>query len=259
MASVSNPVTGEFHSERDSDGTPIPQKDGGPNCRYVVKTIVRFKTITGQEFLYSLGELRGFNALGEPVVRAIRQPEVYTRTKFATERRYDNQTRNLYETVKGVRGNETVYEMPFSPENVQSIFDKVDQHATTNKIPVEFIVKDEATGTAISVNWSSIKDTLNLFKNKSFAYLFNGDYIPAPVKAESLARSKALLQQQIGGGQQGQGGPQQIPDIPKIDDNNNNSKSYTLTSNYDNENYIIEDGQDKGVLKYHDKNISYVG
>jgi len=155
----------------------------------------------------------------------------------------------MYETVKGIRDQELIYDLPFTPENVQSLYDKVDKYATKN--PVEFIVKDEATGTAISVSWSSIKDTLKLFKEKSFAHLFNADYIPAPVKAENLAKSKILLQQH--------GGQQQIPDIPKIE-STDNSKSYTLTSNYGDDNIIdIDDGQDKGVLKYHDKNISYVG
>ena len=46
----------------------------------------------------------------------------------------------MYETVRGIRGQELVYDLPFSPENVQSLLDKVDQ---LSKTPVEFIFKDE--------------------------------------------------------------------------------------------------------------------
>ena len=46
----------------------------------------------------------------------------------------------MYETVRGIRGQELVYDLPFSPENVQSLLDKVDQ---LSKTPVEVIFKDE--------------------------------------------------------------------------------------------------------------------
>ena len=46
----------------------------------------------------------------------------------------------MYETVRGIRGQEPVYDLPFSPENVQSLLGKVDQ---LSKTPVEFIFKDE--------------------------------------------------------------------------------------------------------------------
>ncbi|MGI9011593.1 MAG: hypothetical protein ACR2F1_10470 [Nitrososphaeraceae archaeon] len=45
----------------------------------------------------------------------------------------------MYETVREIRGQEFVYDLPFSPENVQSLLDKVDQ---LSKTPVEFIFKD---------------------------------------------------------------------------------------------------------------------
>ena len=46
----------------------------------------------------------------------------------------------MYKTIRGIRGQELVYDLPFSPENVQSLLDKVDQ---LSKTPVEFIFKDE--------------------------------------------------------------------------------------------------------------------
>ena len=55
----------------------------------------------------------------------------------------------------------------------------------------EFILKDLKTGEARSVSWSSVKDTLNLFCNKSFEYLWKADYMPAPVKAENRQEAVA--------------------------------------------------------------------
>ena len=81
------------------------------------------------------------------------------------------------------------------------------------------------------------KTTLNLFKNKDFYYLFNGDYVPAPVKAEM--REKARLAKQEG---------LSIVDKPRLEDPNN--KNY---SNYS----VDKNGQ---VEKYHDRfKDSYVG
>ena len=38
-------------------------------------------------------------------------------------------------------------------------------------------------GIAVSVQWSDIKTTLDLFKNKPFYYLFRSEYISPQVKA----------------------------------------------------------------------------
>ncbi|MGZ5550395.1 MAG: hypothetical protein ACXW07_06430 [Nitrososphaeraceae archaeon] len=46
----------------------------------------------------------------------------------------------MYKTIRGIRGQELVYDLPFSPENVRSLLDKLDQ---LSKTPVEFIFKDE--------------------------------------------------------------------------------------------------------------------
>jgi hypothetical protein len=50
-------------------------------------------------------------------------------------------------------------------------------------------------GMDVSVRWSSISETLNLFKEKSFTFLFNGEYIPAPVRADLRAQSDVLMKQ----------------------------------------------------------------
>jgi len=90
-----------------------------------------------------------------------------------------------FDTVcQGPSGTEEVYELPFSPENVDKLYEM------TDKDNVQFVIKDEKTQEATQVLWSSIEDTLKLFKEKSFDYLKMGDYIPAPVKAEMRAKAE---------------------------------------------------------------------
>jgi hypothetical protein len=60
-----------------------------------------------------------------------------------------------------------------------------------------FVLKDLKTGEARQVKWSSVKDSLDLFCNKSFDSLWRADYMPAPVKAEN--RMEALAQGLIHG------------------------------------------------------------
>lgn len=61
----------------------------------------------------------------------------------------------------------------------------------------QFVLKDLKTQEARSVSWSSIKDTLDLFCNKSFDYLWKADYMPIPVKMEN--RQEAVAKGLIGG------------------------------------------------------------
>jgi hypothetical protein len=57
---------------------------------------------------------------------------------------------------------------------------------------VELNVKDAKTEEVRDVKWSSPKESLKLFKEKSFEYLRLADYIPAPVKAELRAKAEQM-------------------------------------------------------------------
>ena len=63
------------------------------------------------------------------------------------------------------------------------------RHKTPDN-PCNFIVKDESTGTAIAVEWSSLAKTLELFRTISFEYLFKAEYIPDLVKTEMSQRTE---------------------------------------------------------------------
>ena len=53
------------------------------------------------------------------------------------------------------------------------------------------------TGDARSLNWSTVRDSLDLFCNKSLDYLWKADYMLAPVKQE--LRQEAVAQGLIHG------------------------------------------------------------
>ena len=90
------------------------------------------------------------------------------------------------------------------------------------------------TERAVEVSWSDPKTTLNLFKTKDFYYLFNGDYIPGPVKQEMLEKAKNAKSAGL-----------PTIDNPRLEDPNNNN-NYTVDNN--------------GVQKYHEKSKNnYVG
>ena len=121
----------------------------------------------------------------------ISKPEVWSKTEFAYDRNYNEKTGSFTVQTIGPSGIEEVYDIPFSPENVQKLYDK------TQDENVMFVLKDNRTQEAKEVKWSSVKDSVELFMHKPFNYLWNADYIPLPVKME--LRQQAIAQGLIGG------------------------------------------------------------
>jgi hypothetical protein len=199
-----------------------------------VSSIVRLKSYNKQEYLYSLGTVFGFNSLGILVSYPSYKPEVYTRTHWLKERNYNSKTGRIEEKITSPNGLEEIYLVPFSAEAVDELFSKTIKpdtprvyirHNSRSKFtvdkPCNFVVKDLGTGVAINVQWGDINRTLELFKTKSFEYLFNCEYIPEPVKAEMRARTEGITGEKI----------QQ--DSPKIKDNTNtNTNTVNNTSVY---------------------------
>jgi hypothetical protein len=222
---IVDPTTGTFYPERDIAGNTIVQPDGGPNARYIVHNIIRLKSFSGQEYLYTTGTAVGFNSLGSPVYYPMSKPEMYKKTYWNKERNYNQETGRIEEKIDSPSSQQEVYILPFSAEAVDELFRnhtiKKDTPAVyrgrgnninkrTADTPCNFIVRDERTNVSINVWWSSLERTLELFKTKSFEYLFNGDYIPDPVKAQLRSRSEGIT-------------GEKIQDSPKIQDNNNNA------------------------------------
>lgn len=62
-SSIIEPVFGTFYLERDLQGIIIELSDNGSRARYIMSSIIRLKSVNGQEFLYSIGRIDGFNSL----------------------------------------------------------------------------------------------------------------------------------------------------------------------------------------------------
>jgi hypothetical protein len=185
---VVNAETGEFFQERDKDGIPI--KNTG--ARYIVIVITRVRDSSGKkEYLYTKGSLMGFDPSGRPARRDMQKPEVWNKNEFVYERTYNEKTGSFTSQTVGPSRSYDVFEIPFSPENVQKLYDK------TENEDCQFVLKDMKTGDARSLNWSSVKDSLDLFMHKPFEYLWRADYMPAPVKMEQ--RQQAVAEGLIGG------------------------------------------------------------
>jgi hypothetical protein len=88
----------------------------------------------------------------------------------------------------GPFGTHDVYELPFTPENVLKLYEKVENDKC------QFVLKDLKTGEAtdLSEDWGTLKEKLDIFCHKPFQYLFNADYLPALLKMQ--LRQKAVAQ-----------------------------------------------------------------
>jgi hypothetical protein len=179
LDSVVNPSTGQYYPQRDQDGAPIK----GTGAKYVIKVITRIKA-GKQEYLCTKGRLEGFSASGESTNRFITYPERWVKTSFAFKKVINDKTMTYDTECQGPSGTEDVYEVGFSSEAVDKMMEKVEDDN------VQFIVKDDRTGDATEVKWSSIMESLRLFKEKPFDELMLGSYIPLPVRQELRAKAE---------------------------------------------------------------------
>jgi len=143
-----------------------------------------------------LGNLHGFNSFGSPVSYYVHKLETWTKTLFDKQGKYDSKSERIIEVTTSPIGQQEIYTLPFSAEALDQLFATKTIKKDTPSVywirnnrnnplkPVNFVVKDERTRVAINVEWSSLEKTLELFKSKSFEYLFNANYVPEPVKQE---------------------------------------------------------------------------
>jgi hypothetical protein len=188
LSQVVNQETGQFFQQRDEEGIPVPNT----GARHVVSLITRVRDQSGKnEHLLSKGRLIGYNSAGQQKTTPISYPEKWNRTTFQNERTYNENTGAFTVQTIGPSKSEDVYELPFTADNVQKLYEQVEQH------DCQFVLKDIKTGEARSVSWSSVKDTLNLFCHKSWEHLWKAEYIPLPVRME--ARQEAVAKGLIKG------------------------------------------------------------
>jgi hypothetical protein len=228
---IIDPGTGKPYEERDTSGSIVKQSDGLPPARHIVHLIVRVRSFDGKEYLYTLGNLHGFNSFGSPVSFYVHKLETWTKTLFDKQRRYDPKSERIIEVTTSPIGQQEIYMLPFSAEAVDQLFSKTIKPNTSvywirnnrNKNPlkpVNFVVRDKLTGVAINIEWSSLEKTLELFKTKSFEYLFDANYVPEPIKQEMRANIESTSGQKV----------QPSPTTVTADNNNNSSNTAANTN-----------------------------
>jgi hypothetical protein len=174
LQKVTDPDIGKFCEQRDKNGNTI--KGTGP--KYLVKTIVRIRTNDGSEFLYSKGRVTGFDVIGDVVSQKCNEPETWTKVGFAYDKKFNQNTMSMKQTLVGPNSRETVYDMSFDEKNLKTLFDKrIDDN-------ISFVVKDSRMARDVRDATGIASKTLELMMTKPFDYLYNSDYISAVQKAE---------------------------------------------------------------------------
>jgi hypothetical protein len=171
---------------RSGNGTGRPLSDGDLPT-HVILSITRFRRRDNSEFLLSTGYLLAYNQYGDEERTPIDYPEKYTKVKFGFKVGYENMNNQLVpkRVNTGPAGSETVYTLPFTKENFKKIWEnRRDSH-------IQLIVHDES-GKKISVrNQLTSDETLKLFTENSFDYLYNAAYLTVEEK-ERLRNAAAI-------------------------------------------------------------------
>lgn len=158
LEKVVNPSTNEYYLAKDENGIPIK----GKTAKHVVRTIVRLRKRDGSEFLYSHGNLIGYNSYGDIIRENCIEPEVWKRVFFRKDRVLNIKSQSYMLQTKGPNGFEIVYELPFNEKNLKEIVNKrIDDYSKN------FIVKEE-NGRSVEVKKEpNTNDTVKLFTELS--------------------------------------------------------------------------------------------
>jgi len=167
----------------DENWKPNPAKDErgneikGTGAKHVIQGILRVRTVKG-EFLVTDGKLVGYDAFGNVRERTCRHPEEWVKTNFNFTRGIDPSSGQTYTQCLGPSGLETVYEMPFTKENLRQLV----KHREGDNIPFALVdlTKD---GRPKSVPIQGGIESRVKFFLQDFDYLWNEDYKSKEEKA----------------------------------------------------------------------------
>ena len=197
---VRDPVTKVFykgHKEElkfDEDGKEIPEEkvvtDIDPD--FTVTQLTRIKVATGEEYLYSIGQITGYNQLGDPLVRSYSKPESYEETLFNHRTKLDPKDNRYKRMTDGPAGVVTHYTLPFTKEAVMKLYEKKDK-----KLGCKLVVELEGTQA------KKESPDLETFVSKPFDYILNEDYLTPEQKKEAREKFEKDQAQLISGAKTG--------------------------------------------------------
>jgi hypothetical protein len=168
--------------EYDNDGKEIPGTvvsiDLEPHFERT--QIIRLRTKDKGEILYSRGIITGYNNFQNPITTSFQEPEIWNEQQFHHRTEFIQNLNTVKDICVGPAGVIPHYTLPFTPENV----DELMKNAITN---VALKVKHEG---------GKVKDApdLDRFRNKSFDYNLNMDYMTEKEKAAKLEEFQAMQQ-----------------------------------------------------------------
>jgi hypothetical protein len=166
---VVDPSSEEFYKSTTGD---LPQ--------YTINQIVRVKRGDGSEFLYSIGQVKGYNMYGDPVVTDVREPEAYEQAIFLHETLRDERDGHNKRFTTGIAEKLKHYELEYSPENVDKLL------AKRSSSGCMLTLKNETSG---QVEECKSED---MFRNKSFDYIFSREWQSAEEKELALKHHEAM-------------------------------------------------------------------
>jgi hypothetical protein len=192
IAEIVNPKNKKFYPKTDEDNRPITMPDN-INCKKVVLRIVRHRLANGDQVLTSHGQIIGHDVHGNKKVFTCDSPEKYTKTIFNTIKEYNASQKQIVSYCDGPTGSVEVYEMPFTPENVDLLYSqRYDGNPyfmpnTRGNLRFAFYIKDHSNGGLVKeIFWSSEKESLRLFKEMDFDSLWNSLYLPKAIREQML-------------------------------------------------------------------------
>lgn len=165
LAEVIDPSTGDYYLT----------EEGIPSGKYVVDMIIRQKQIDGSEVLVSQGDIVALDYFKDRKVFRADKPEMHIKTIFDHQKKLDPKNR-IVRITKGPIGREEVYEMPFTPENLDLLWSK------KRDGNIQLIVKSQLNGEPHAVERkgliraNDVEGAYNMFKTASFEYLYNFEY-----------------------------------------------------------------------------------
>lgn len=180
----------QFNPHKDEDNRAIPNT----GAFKTIRSITRIKRADGSEWLVTKSDLHGFDPVGDEVKLYLSQPEKWTRVIFKYRTEVNQYTKNFEKILEGPNGSEEMCDLPFSKENVKELYDQRESDQT-----IQFVVKDETTGNAVSVRdvTDNLLKTYEMFRDQDFDNLFRGNYIPDAIKEEM--RKEAVARNWVGG------------------------------------------------------------
>jgi hypothetical protein len=191
-----NPADSIYFPPKDERNRPIDIPDN-ENCKKVILRIVRHRLASGEECLTSFSQIIGYDYYGNKKTFTCDSPERWTKPIFSVIKEFNTKKKQIVAYSNGPTGSEEVFDMPFTPQNVDKLYaetydgNSYFKPSSRSNQRVTLYIKDHQQNAEMvkEVFWSSIEESLRIFKEKDFNHLWNQLYLPQAIR-ETLAMNR---------------------------------------------------------------------